>query len=346
MRLLHQRQLLWILLAILPVVLVVGLASGAVFVPPGALLGHFTEWLSGGQTRDGLILFSIRLPRLILAALLGLVLAGAGAAMQGLFRNPLADPSLIGVASGASAGAGFVVVFGGAFLSAGWFGMSLVAAGAFIGGFVAVLLVYRLATTAAGTSVATMLLAGIAISAMAGALNSLFSFFADNDMLRRISLWQMGSLEGASWDRVSIVAVAAVLMVAVLPRQSQALNALLLGESEARHLGVAVEALKRRIILITAFGVGIAVASSGIVAFVGLMVPHWVRLLIGPDHRFLIPNSLLLGAVFMVVADTLARVVILPAEMPTGVITAMLGAPFFVSLLVQQRRSSYRGILP
>jgi iron complex transport system permease protein len=345
-RLLHQRQLLWILLAILPVVLVVGLASGAVFVPPRALLGHFAEWLGGGQSRDGLILFSIRLPRLILAALLGLVLAGAGAAMQGLFRNPLADPSLIGVASGASAGAGFVVVFGGAFLSAGWLGMSLVAAGAFAGGFVAVLLVYRLATTAAGTSVSTMLLAGIAISAMAGALNSLFSFFADNDMLRRISLWQMGSLEGASWERVAIVAVAAVLMVAVLPRQSQALNALLLGESEARHLGVAVEALKRRIILITAFGVGIAVASSGIVAFVGLMVPHWVRLLIGPDHRFLIPNSLLLGAVFMVVADTLARVLILPAELPTGVITAMLGAPFFVSLLIQQRRRSYSGVLP
>src|SRR5690606_2191880 len=121
---------------------------------------------------------------------------------------------------------------------------------------------------------------------------------------------------------------------------------LLLGESEARHLGVAVESLKRRIILITAFGVGIAVATSGIVAFVGLMVPHWVRLLIGPDHRYLIPGSLLLGAVFVVVADTLARVVILPAELPTGVITALLGAPFFVSLLIQQRRRSYSGVLP
>jgi iron complex transport system permease protein len=135
-------------------------------------------------------------------------------------------------------------------------------------------------------------------------------------------------------------------MAVVLPRQSGALNALLLGESEARHLGVEVEALKRRVILVTAFGVGIAVASSGIVAFVGLMVPHWVRLLIGPDHRHLIPCSLIMGAVFMVVADTLARVLILPAELPTGVITALIGAPFFVSLLIQQRRRGYGGVLP
>jgi len=352
MRLLRHRQLIWALLIALPVVLVIGMLSGAVWITPPAFIATLQQsLLEGVSSLESLILFSIRLPRVILAALLGAVLAGAGAAMQGLFRNPLADPSLIGVASGASAGAGFVVVFGGAFFSAGWVpaglvGMSLVALGAFGGGFVAVILVYRLATTEAGTSVATMLLAGIAISALAGALNSLFSFFADNDMLRRISLWQMGSLEGANWERVGIVAVAALLMVAVLPRQSQALNALLLGESEARHLGVAVESLKRRIILITAFGVGIAVATSGIVAFVGLMVPHWVRLLIGPDHRYLIPGSLLMGAVFMVVADTLARVLILPAELPTGVITALLGAPFFVSLLIQQRRRNYSGVLP
>lgn len=347
MRLLRHSQLLWALLIALPVVLVLGMLSGAIWVTPQAFIATVQQSLQdGASSLESLILFSIRLPRVILAALLGAVLAGAGAAMQGLFRNPLADPSLIGVASGASAGAGFVVVFGGAFLPAGLVGMSLVAVGAFVGGFVAVILVYRLATTEAGTSVSTMLLAGIAISALAGALNSLFSFFADNDMLRRISLWQMGSLEGANWERVGIVAVAAVLMITVLPRQSQALNALLLGESEARHLGVAVESLKRRIILVTAFGVGIAVATSGIVAFVGLMVPHWVRLLIGPDHRYLIPGSLLMGAVFMVVADTLARVLILPAELPTGVITALLGAPFFVSLLIQQRRRNYSGVLP
>lgn len=321
--------------------------SGAVFVTPAELLAALAELFGDGpQSRDGLILFSLRLPRVILAALLGVVLAGCGAAMQGLFRNPLADPSLIGVASGASAGAGAMVVLGSGLISGGLLGVSLVAMGAFAGGFAAVLLVYRLATNSTGTSVATMLLAGIAISALAGALNSLFNVFADNDMLRRLSLWQMGSLEGANWQRVSIVFLAAAVVCALLPRQSQALNALLLGESEARHLGVPVESLKRRIILVTAFGVGIAVATSGIVAFVGLMVPHWVRLLIGPDHRHLIPCSLLMGALFMVVADTLARVVILPAELPTGVITALLGAPFFVSLLIQQRHRHYAGMLP
>lgn len=346
MRPLQPRQLLWLLLILLPLALVVSLLSGAVFITPGVFFATLGDWLSGEPGREGLILFSIRLPRLILAALLGVVLAGAGAAMQGLFRNPLADPSLIGVASGASAGAGFVVVFGGAFFTTGWLGMSLVAVGAFAGGFIAVLLVYRLATSSAGTSVSTMLLAGIAITALTGALNSLFGFFTDNDTLRRISLWQMGSLEGAGWQRVGFVAIAAAVTTAVLPRHSQALNALLLGESEARHLGVDVEALKRRVILLTAFVVGIGVATAGIVAFVGLMVPHWVRLLIGPDHRHLVPCSLLMGALFLVVADTLARVLILPAELPTGVITAMIGAPFFVSLLIQQRRRHVGGVLP
>ena len=340
----HLRLALWLAL---PVAALLGLMCGPVFLTPVDVWQAIASTVNGGpQGRDSLILFAIRLPRLLLAALIGVILAGAGAAMQGLFRNPLADPSLIGVASGASAGAGFVVVFSSIFLSSSWLGISLVSLGAFLGGFAAVLLVYKLATTDQGTSVSTMLLAGIAISALAGALNSLFGFFADNDMLRRISLWQMGSLDGASWQRVSLVAFAAGVICLYLPGQSAPLNALLLGESEARHLGVDVERLKRRVILITALGVGIAVATSGIVAFVGLMVPHWVRLLIGPDHRHLIPSALLLGALFMVVADTLARVLFLPAELPTGVLTALLGAPFFVSLLIQQRRHRYGGVLP
>lgn len=347
MRILLPRHLQRILWLALPLAMLAGLMCGPVFLSPKSVFsGLVTVFSDQGSLRDSLILFSIRLPRVVLAALIGVILAGAGAAMQGLFRNPLADPSLIGVASGASAGAGCAVVFGSLLLPAAWLGISLVSLGAFLGGFVAVLAVYHLATTEQGTSVSTMLLAGIAISALAGALNSLFGFFADNDMLRRISLWQMGSLDGASWERVALVAGAALLVAVQLPRQSMALNALLLGESEARHLGVAVDRLKRKVIFITALGVGIAVASSGIIAFVGLMVPHWVRLLIGPDHRYLIPNSLWLGALFMVVADTLARIIFLPAELPTGVLTALLGAPFFVTLLVQQRRRRYGGVLP
>ena len=200
------------------------------------------------------------------------------------------------------------------------------------------MLVYRLATSGMGTSVTTMLLAGIAIGALAGALNSLLSYFSDNDMLRQISLWQMGNLSGASWLKVSIMGVVAVLLMSLFPRDSKALNALLLGESEARHLGINVQWVKRRLITLTALGVGVSVAVAGLVGFVGLIMPHIIRLMIGPDHRWLIPASGLAGAVLLVIADSLARVVVIPAELPTGILTAILGAPFFVILLLQQRK--------
>jgi iron complex transport system permease protein len=231
-----------------------------------------------------------------------------------------------------------VIFFGGfGFLGPG-LGLPAIAIGAFLGGMAATAVVYRLATSVTGTSVSTMLLAGIAITALAGAVTSLFSFFADNEMLRRISLWQMGNLDSANWHRVMVIAAVVIPLVSVLPREGRALNAMLLGESEARHLGIGVEQLKRRLIVLTALGVGVAVAVSGVVAFVGLIVPHLVRLLIGPDHRYLIPGSALLGAVLLLLADTGARTLMSPAELPTGVITALLGAPFFVALLLRQRR--------
>ena len=187
----------------------------------------------------------------------------------------------------------------------------------------AVILVYRLATSVTGTSVATMLLAGIAIGALAGAFNSLLSFVADDEMLRRISLWQMGSLDAANWPRVWIAAGAVAIVMTQLPRESSALNAFLLGESEARHLGISV-------------------AVAGMISFVGLIVPHIIRLLIGPDHRYLIPASALAGAMLLIVADAVARVVVAPAELPAGILTALLGAPFFLSLLAQKRRVEER----
>jgi|TARA_B110000971_G_scaffold120358_1_gene123241 iron complex transport system permease protein len=231
-----------------------------------------------------------------------------------------------------------IVTAGGAIQGGALVGLSLVSIGAFVGGFLATLLVYRLATSGMGTSVTTMLLAGIAIGALAGALNSLLSYFSDNDMLRQISLWQMGNLSGASWLKVSIMGVVAVLLMSLFPRDSKALNALLLGESEARHLGINVQWVKRRLIALTALGVGVSVAVAGLVGFVGLIMPHIIRLMIGPDHRWLIPASGLAGAVLLVIADSLARVVVIPAELPTGILTAILGAPFFVILLLQQRK--------
>ncbi len=330
-------RLIGILLILLPVVALFSLTVGTVSISWLEALGAIFGNASSAQIDT--ILFDIRLPRILLAIFVGAVLASTGAVMQGLFRNPLADPSLIGVSSGASVGASIMIVTaGGAIQGGALVGLSLVSIGAFVGGFLATLLVYRLATSGMGTSVTTMLLAGIAIGALAGALNSLLSYFSDNDMLRQISLWQMGNLSGASWLKVSIMGVVAGLLMSLFPRDSKALNALLLGESEARHLGINVQWVKRRLIALTALGVGVSVAVAGLVGFVGLIMPHIIRLMIGPDHRWLIPASGLAGAVLLVIADSLARVVVIPAELPTGILTAILGAPFFVILLLQQRK--------
>ncbi len=322
---------------LLPVVALLSLTVGTVSISWVEALRAVVG--SSSTTQIDTILFDIRLPRILLAIFVGAVLATTGAVMQGLFRNPLADPSLIGVSSGASVGASLMIVTAGGFIQgSALVGLSLVSIGAFVGGFTATLLVYRLATSGMGTSVTTMLLAGIAIGALAGALNSLLSYFSDNDMLRQISLWQMGNLSGASWLKVSIMGVVAILLMGLFPRDSRALNALLLGESEARHLGINVQRVKRRLIVLTALGVGVSVAVAGLVGFVGLIMPHIIRLMIGPDHRWLIPASGLAGAILLVVADSLARVVVIPAELPTGILTAILGAPFFVALLLQQRK--------
>lgn len=306
------------------------LVFGAVRLPVAGVLAALTH-VGTAADQTALIVNEIRLPRAILTGLVGAILAISGAAMQGLFRNPLADPSLIGVTAGASAGASLAIVFGGAL--AGFAGLSAVAMAAFAGGAAAVLLVYTLATRASGTSVATMLLAGIAISALAGSLTSLLEFYASNDMLRRISLWQMGGLEGANWPRVALMTGIAVVVLAGLPRLARALNALLLGESEARHLGFAVDRTKTILITLVALGVGVSVALAGAIAFVGLVVPHIVRLAIGPDHRALLPASALAGAVLLLAADTVARVAVAPTELPVGLLTALLGAPFFIVLL-------------
>ena len=332
------------LLVSLPFAVIFGLNSGAVDIPIETIidLGFEVFQSSGKDTvtqQAKTILFDIRLPRICLAILIGAILAISGAVMQGLFRNPLAAPSLIGVSSGASVGASVVIVLAGAWLQSNTaLGLSLVAVGAFIGSFLVTVLVYRLSTSALGTSVTTMLLAGIAVSALAGAVSGLLSYYADNEMLRQISIWQMGNLSTANWQRVLVLAVVAILVLSLFPRESKSLNALLLGESEARHLGIDVQQVKRKLILLTTLGIGTAVAIGGMIGFVGLIVPHIVRLLIGPDHRWLLPVSALAGCVLLLLADTIARIIIAPTELPTGILTAILGAPFFIMLLVQQRR--------
>jgi len=329
---------LLLLCLLLPLTALSAIASGAVTLSPAAILAGIASWWLDEPSQAGVIIMQIRLPRVLLAALVGAILASSGAAMQGLFRNPLADPSLIGVTAGASLGASIAIVAAGAAVQ-GFSAITLVSAGAFAGGLLAVIVVYRLASSGNTTSVATMLLAGIAITALAGAIGNLLEFYADSEVLRRISLWRMGGLDGADPQRLMFAAIVCLLVLGALPLFSGRLNALLLGESEARYLGIDVERTKAVLVVIVAIGVGAAVALAGTIAFVGLVVPHIIRMIIGPDHRTLIPASALAGASLLMGADMVARVVLAPTELPVGIVTALIGVPFFISLL--RHRSHY-----
>lgn len=323
------------LLIALPVIFLLYLAVGPSLISP---LQIFLSPEAEGVSRERIIVNSIRLPRAVMALLVGSSLALCGAVLQGLFRNPLADPSLIGVSSGASAGASFMIVFGAGYVeSSQLLGLSIVAVGAVIGAVCAVFLVYRLATNRYGTSVVTMLLSGVAIGAVASALNSLFTYFADSVMLRRISVWEMGNLEGATWPRVIMMGCVAALLLIRLPKYRSALNAFLLGESEARYLGIDVEWVKKELILLSALVIGVSVVVVGNIAFVGLVVPHILRGFVGPDHRYLLPATALAGALLLLCADMAARTLIAPAELPAGILTALVGAPVFFYLLVRSR---------
>ena len=295
--------------------------------------------LAGSELAQAeLIVAQIRLPRALLGLCVGAVLALSGVAMQGLFRNPLADPGLIGVSSGAALGAAVAIVGGAAFGGLpDALAPYLLSACAFAGGLGVTALVYRLGRRDGQTSVATMLLAGIALTALAGAAIGLFTYLADDATLRTLTFWNLGSLNGASYARLWPLLLVTAVVALWLPRRARALNALLLGESEARHLGFAVERLKRELVFCTALGVGAAVAAAGMIGFIGLVVPHLVRLLAGPDHRLLLPASALAGASLLLLADLFARLLLAPAELPIGIVTALLGAPFFLYLLLRGR---------
>ena len=289
--------------------------------------------------RDTLVLTVIRAPRAVMGFVAGAALAAAGAALQGLFRNPLADPALIGVSNGAALGAVAVIVLGDAVLAGT---PSVVApfvlpACAFLGGFAATVIVYRIARRDGQTDISTMLLAGIAINAIAAAGIGLFMFASTDQQLRELSFWLLGSLGGVTWTALLpgiVMAGAALVLLSCLIRP---LNALLLGEVDARHLGVDVETAKRLLIAGAALATGAVVSVTGVIGFVGLVVPHLVRLAIGPDHRVLLPASMLLGGALLLVADTAARTVLVPAELPIGILTSCLGGPFFLWLLLRRR---------
>lgn len=341
------RLSIWVLsgLSVLLIwMIVVSVGIGAVSISPFQVLAIFldqigisTSW--SFEAVQQAILLNIRLPRVFLAVLIGAALAISGAAMQGLFRNPLADPGLIGVSSGAALATAVAMVVLSSIPSPliDFLGEALLPISAFAGGTSATILVYRLSTKDGNTNVATMLLAGIAINAMASAMLGFMIFLANDDQLRDLTFWTLGSLGGAMWSSVWAVLPFLLAAIIFLPRLSKGLNAILLGESEARHLGVKVERLKQMIIVFVGLAVGAAVSVSGIIGFVGLVVPHILRLWIGPDHRFLIPGSAILGGLLLLSSDLLARTIVAPAELPIGVITASIGAPFFLWLLLRNK---------
>jgi iron complex transport system permease protein len=322
------------LLLALAVVASWSLASGAMDVPLAQVLGALVRWLTGEPAvGDDRVVLMLRLPRLLLAMLVGAGLACGGATMQGLFRNPLADPGLIGVSAGAALGAVAAIVLGGSVTGA-LAGIGTAGA-AFACGLLTTMLVYVLGRRRPG--VANLLLAGVAINAIAMAGVGVLTFLANEHQLRDLTFWSLGSLGGASWPRLGIMAPLILPPLLCLPRAARALNALLLGEGEAALLGFRPERLQPWLIAMVALAVSAAVAVTGVIGFVGLVVPHLLRLAWGPDHRLLLPASALGGAILMIAADTLARTVVAPAELPIGVITALLGGPFFLWLLLQSR---------
>ncbi len=321
----------------LVVACILAVGRGAFAISPQEIAGSILHRLGidRGPVPDQIgesVLWDIRMPRVALSLLVGSSLGCAGAVMQGTFANPLAEPGIVGVSSGAALGAVASIVLGFTLLDT-W----SVAVAAFVGGLVTVMGVYAASRSNGRTEVVTLILTGVAVNAMTGAVIGLFTFFSDDAELRSITFWQLGSMSQATWSKVLAVLPLAVIGIAVALSRSRQLDLLALGERSARHLGVDVEWLRLTSMIVVAVLTASAVAVSGIILFVGLVIPHLVRMTIGPSHRLLLPASVLGGALIVVVADLLCRTLAAPREIPLGVLTALAGSPVFFLLLRRTR---------
>lgn len=332
---------LWIALA---VALVASGGIGAFSFSPATMVRHLGEgfgWITPSPT-DALgrnVFLQLRLPRVCLAALTGAVLGVSGTIMQGIFRNPIVEPGLAGTSAGAALGASLVFVFGSTSALTRPLGSLAVPVLAFIGAFGATMLVYRVSTSFGKVNVFTLLLAGIAVNAVCSAGTGFLSYIARDPQARNITFWNLGTFTTADWRGVEMVAVAFAGCFAYAMRYGKSLNALMLGEDEAAFLGAEPEKLILRLIIINTIMVAVATAMVGVIAFIGLVIPHVLRMLKSSDYTFLIPASALLGAVIMSVVDIVARIIIPPAELPVGIITAVVGAPVFLWILLRQQRN-------
>ncbi|TWH61653.1 iron complex transport system permease protein [Rhodococcus rhodochrous J38] len=317
--------------------MLVGILVGPAGLTPGGVLLDIADRLplvdvdSGLSTRQQAILWNIRMPRVVLGVLVGAMLAIAGAAYQGVFRNPLADPYLLGVSSGAGLGATLAIVVGGA---AGFAGVPIAA---FAGGLLAVGATYSLGRTVGGSrSEVVIILAGVAVAAFANAIQTFFMQQHD-DTLRQVYSWMLGRLSTDGWSDVVVVLPYVVVTVAIIALHRRTLDVMAVGDVEAASLGINPARVRLLLVCVATLGTAAVVSASGLIGFVGIVVPHAVRLLVGPGHRLLLPLSLLVGASFLVLADVLARTVMSPAELPIGVVTAAIGAPFFLVVLRRSR---------
>ncbi|HQW82920.1 MAG TPA: iron ABC transporter permease [Ferruginibacter sp.] len=326
-----------VLIILLIIVLICAIAFGAVSILPSEMyssLKHFFYGKDPANIYEG-VFIQLRLPRVLLCAITGAILAVSGVLMQGLFRNPIVEPGLVGTSAGAALGASIVFVMAPNFSPSikSITGPLLVPIVAFIGALLATYIVYALAKNAKRVSIMSLLLIGIAVNAVCLSGTGFMSYIARDPQARSITFWNLGTFSGASWQQVFIVGTVAAIIFTFSLRYSKQLNTLLLGEEEAGYLGVDADKLKMRVMLLNTAMVSVATAFVGVISFMGLIVPHVLRLLIGSDNKKLLPASMLLGALLLVLADMSARLVLAPAEVPIGIITSLVGAPVFIVLL-------------
>ena len=287
-----------------------------------------------------MVLLNIRLPRILLAILVGTGLGTSGAILQGLFRNPLVDPGFIGVSSGAAVGAMIAIMFStffSTFINKNLI-VFLLPILAIMGSFITTLMVYILSKVHNKTNIMAMLLSGIAINALSGALIGIFISISTDSQLRSFTFWTLGGLDNADWFVALITSIFIIFPLIIIYRIKSQLDIFMLGDAEAMHLGINVEWLKKKIILISSIMVGISVSFCGMIGFIGLITPHLIRMIIGPNHNYLIPASALLGSLLLATSDIIAKSIISPAQLPIGVVTSCIGAPFFIWLIYNQKK--------
>lgn len=337
---LNKKYIFTILSALLIVSFFISLFVGAAKVSISDIIDILVSKITFSKNTHPLnyLISEIRLPRVLNSFFVGGILAISGTAMQALFKNPLADPSIIGISSGAALTAALGILISGTFLqNLNWAGISFLSLFTFTGAVFTSLLIFRLSKRNNKTDITTMLLAGIAINALCGAFTGLILFLSNDAQLRSITFWTMGSLGGSNWLQTIYTFLALVIALIIFTKHAKDFNALSLGETNAQLLGIKTEKIKRNVVLVTSLGVGVSVAFFGIIGFIGLVVPHMLRILSGPENRTLLPASVLAGAFILSIADTISRTLAAPAELPIGIITSFFGAPLFLYLLIKPK---------